>query len=288
MKKKNRTRKSLSALSGLILSVFTENPFKAYNYKQIGHLLGVKDKAGRDLVFNILEELKTLDNLIEAKPGKYMLNPEKLKDLTNIDKYITGTVDMQSTGKAYVTPDDGGDDIFIAHNNVGHALHEDKVKVLKFPKRKNHKTEGQIVEVIERVKESYVGVLELSRNYGFVIADSRNMPYDIFIQQNNLNGAKHGEKVLVKITEWPQQANNPFGEITTVLGQPGENDVEMQSILADYNFPLSFPKNVEADAAKIDTVIHEDEIAKRKDFRETWTMTIDPFDAKDFRRCHFS
>ncbi len=282
MKKNKKPRKSLSALSGLILSIFTENPFKAYNYKQISHLLGIKDKAGRDLIFNILEEFKVLDNIIESKSGKYMLNPQKLKELSHTDKYITGKVDMQSTGKAYVISDEGGDDIFIAHNNTGHALHEDKVKVLMFPKRKNHKQEGQIVEIKERTKNSYVGVLQMTHNYGFVIADNQKMPYDIFIQADKLNGAKDGEKVLVKIIEWPQQANNPFGEITTILGQPGENDVEMQSILADYDFPLCFPKNVEADAAKIDTVIHEKEIASRKDFRSTWTMTIDPYDAKDF------
>lgn len=282
MRKKKKTRKSMNALTGVIVSIFIKNPFKTYNYKQIGHLIGVSDKAGRDHLHNILEELKLTETLNEVRPGKYILNPEKLHELTNIEKNITGTVDMLNTGKAYVISDEGGDDIFIASNNTGHALHEDKVKVLMFPKRKGHKPEGQIVEVIQRVKSSYVGVLELNKNYGFVIPDSKKMPYDIFVQKNNLNGAKHGEKVLVKISEWPQQANNPFGEITNILGNPGENDVEMQSILADYNFPLSFPKNVEDDAASIDVEIREDEIRKRKDFRDTWTMTIDPFDAKDF------
>jgi ribonuclease R len=189
---------------------------------------------------------------------------------------------MQKTGKAYVVSDEGGDDIFIASNNVGHALHEDQVKVSIFPKRKDHKTEGQIVEILERRKDTYVGVLTLSKNFGFVVPDSKTMPYDIFIPKTLAGDARNGQKVLVRITEWPEHANNPFGEITQVLGQPGVNDVEMQSILAEYNFPLSFPKIVEQDAAKISLTIPESEIKKRRDFRQTWTITIDPVDAKDF------
>ncbi len=148
MKKKSRTKRPLSALTGIILSIFTENPFKAYNYKQVGHLIGVKDSAGRDLLLKIITELVENNSLNEIRRGKYMLNPEKLRELSNIKKYITGTVDMKKTGKAYIIPDEGGDDIYIASNNVAHALHDDKVKVLIFPKRKSHKTEGQIVEVL--------------------------------------------------------------------------------------------------------------------------------------------
>jgi len=282
MKKKNRTKRPISALTGIILSIFTENPFKAYNYKQVGHLIGVKDKAGRDLLLNVLEELTTAEDLNEIKKGKYILNPKKIQELTNIKKYITGTVDMKKTGKAYIIPDEGGDDIFIASNNVGHALHDDKVKVFRFPKRKSHKPEGQIVEVLERTKDTYVGVLEMSKNFGFVVTDNQTMPYDIFVGKSQIKNALNGQKVLVKITEWPKQSNNPFGEIIEVLGTPGDNDVEMKSILADYSFPLSFPDNVERDADKIKTTISASEIKKRKDFRNTWTITIDPYDAKDF------
>lgn len=282
MKKNSRKKRPLSALTGIILSIFTENPFKAYNYKQVGHLIGVKDKAGRDLLMNIIDELVADESLNEIKRGKYMLNPKKLKELTNIKKYITGTVDMKKTGKAYILPDEGGDDVYIAPNNVGHALHDDKVKVFIFPKRKNHKTEGQIVEVLERIKENYVGVLEMSKNFGFVVTDNQTMPYDIFIPKSKASDAVTGQKVLVKITEWPEQSNNPFGEIIEILGVPGDNDVEMKSILAEYDFPLSFPKNVERDADKIPTTISAAEVKKRKDFRNTWTLTIDPYDAKDF------
>ncbi len=282
MKKKSRTKRPLSALTGIILSIFTENPFKAYNYKQVGHLIGVKDSAGRDLLLKIITELVENNSLNEIRRGKYMLNPEKLRELSNIKKYITGTVDMKKTGKAYIIPDEGGDDIYIASNNVAHALHDDKVKVLIFPKRKSHKTEGQIVEVLERIKDTYVGVLEVSKNFGFVTTDNQSMPYDIFVPKSMFNGAESGQKVLVKIADWPEKSNNPFGEIIDVLGTPGDNDVEMKSILADYNFPLSFPKNVEKDADRIPTTISSTEIKKRRDFRNTWTLTIDPLDAKDF------
>ena len=282
MKKKNRTKKPKSALIGIILSIFAENPFKAYNYKQIGHLIGVKDKAGRDLLLNILDELTEAEDLNEVRKGKYLLNPKKLKELANKKKYITGTVDMKKTGKAYIISDEGGDDIFIASNNVGHALNDDLVKVLIFPKRKSHKTEGQIIEVLERTKDTYVGVLEMSKNFGFVVTDNQSMPYDIFVAKSKIKNALNGQKVLVKITEWPEQSNNPFGEIIEVLGAPGNNDVEMKSILADYNFPLSFPDKVEIDADKINTTISASEIKKRKDFKKTLTITIDPLDAKDF------
>ncbi len=281
MSKKNKTYPK-NALAGVILSIFAENPFKAYNYKQIGHLIGIKDKAGRDLLHQMLTSLLESNDLQEVKKGKYTLNPERLQALANKKQFVTGKVDLKKTGKAYVISDEGGDDIFIASSNVGHALHEDLVKVFIFPKRKNHKTEGEIVEVLKRTKDTYVGVLEVNKSFGFVLADSHNMPYDIFIQPQYMNKAKNGEKVLVKIVDWPAHANNPFGEIIEVLGMPGDNDVEMKSILADNNFPLSFPKEVENEAARIETTVGTNELKQRKDFRETFTITIDPYDAKDF------
>jgi len=281
-KSKKRNRRAGGTLTGVILSAFSKNPFRAYNYKQISSALGIRDKATRHMVMTIMTELATAGELIEAKPGKFMMNPEHLSKLANKTKFVTGVVDMKSTGKAYVTSDEGGDDIFIAANNVGRALHMDHVKVLLFPKRGGHKPEGRIEKVLERKKDSYVGVLELGKNFSFVVTDSKLMPYDIFIPKDSIKNAKNGEKVIAKITEWPEQSKNPFGEIVQVLGQPGDNDVEMQSILSEYNFPLSFPKNVEADAAKINTKISSSEIKKRRDFRDTWTITIDPYDAKDF------
>lgn len=281
-KKHKKSQRPKSALAGMILSIFSDNPFRAYNYKQLSKQLGIRDQSSKDLVFNILEELKLAGELIEEKPGKYKLNAASQTEIANIKKYVTGTVDLKKTGKAYISTDDGGDDIFIAANNVHHALHGDIVKVFIFPRRKGHKKEGQIVEILERKKNNFVGILELSKNFGFVIPDSDNMPYDIFIPKSQVKGTANGLKVIAKVTEWPEHSNNPFGEIVEVLGKPGDNDVEMQSILAEYNFPLSFPKHVEKEAEEIDTSISQAEIKKRKDFRNTWTITIDPFDAKDF------
>ncbi len=178
--------------------------------------------------------------------------------------------------------DEGGDDVFISANNTNHALHGDSVKVFMFPKRKSRKNEGQIVEILDRKKTTFVGIIEIEKNYAFVIADSQNMPYDIFIAKDKINKAKNGQKVIAKIIDWPSHANNPFGEITEVLGSPGDNDVEMNSILAEYNFPLSFPKAVEKEADKISMGIPASEIKRRRDFRDTFTITIDPWDAKDF------
>jgi ribonuclease R len=271
-----------SQLHGIIVSIFADNPFKAYNNKQIAHILGIKDKAGKNLIYTILNELMADGYLQETKRGKFVLHPDKLTALANKKKYITGTVEMKKTGKAYIISDEGGDDIFIAPNNTNHALNGDHVKVLLFPKRKGHKNEGQIVEILERKKTHYVGVLEVSKNFGFVIPDSQLMPYDIFIPKSKLKKAKTGQKVLVNITDWPQHSNNPFGEIVEVLGNPGDNDVEMKSILADFDFPLSFPDKVLAEAEKISLNIPKEEIARRKDYRKVWTITIDPVDAKDF------
>lgn len=280
-KKNKRVRRPKSALAGIVMSVFSENPFRAYNYKQIANMLGIRDKASKDVLMTMLDELTFAGELDEVKKGKFMMNAERLKELANKKKFVTGRVDMKNTGKAYVISDEGGEDIFIASNNVGHSLHDDQVKAFIFPKRKGHKPEGQIVEVLERRKDTYVGVLQLSKNFGFVIADSKVMPYDIFIPKSLVGEALNGQKVLARITEWPEHSNNPFGEIVEVLGKPGENDVEMKSILAEYNFPLSFPKEVEKEAEKIDAGI-EQEVSKRRDFRDTWTITIDPEDAKDF------
>jgi ribonuclease R len=280
-----KVKQNVGTRSGLvttILGIFGENPFKPFNYKQIAKTLGIQDKAGKDLVDKILAELLADGKLTEERPYRYVLSRNMIAEFARKKEFVIGKVDMKNTGKAYVSPEKGGDDIFISANNTFQALHEDTVKVYLFPKRKNHKTEGQIVEVIKRNKTDYVGVISISKEFGFLVPDSNNMAVDIFVPKTGFNKAKDGEKVIVRITEWPEHAKNPFGEVIKVLGKPGENNVEMQSILAEYNFPLEFPKNVENEAAKIDRTIHADEISRRRDFRQITTVTIDPADAKDF------
>ena len=271
-----------NTLAATILSIFGSSPFKPLNYKQISKSLSIKDKAGKDLIHNILVELAKEGKLIEDKPYRYTLSPAMIEAYGPKKEYITGTVDMKSTGKAYVTPEKGGEDVFISANNTGQALHEDVVKVYLFPQRKNHKTEGQIVEVIERKKTDYVGVISISKQFGFLAPDSNKMPVEIFVPKDALNQAKNGQKVIVRITEWPEGSKNPFGEVIKVLGMPGDNNVEMQAILAEYNFPLQFPQEVEDEVNKIKPEISADEIAQRRDYRNILTITVDPADAKDF------
>ena len=282
MSRKKNKKKYRGTLQGVVITEFADNPFKALNYKQISFNLGIRDKATREMVRRIIEELYAAGDLVEVKKGKYMLPPEKLAEFANKHKYITGTVEMKETGKAYIISDEGGEDILIMPNNLNHALNGDYVKVLILPKRKGRKTEGQIVEILKRKKDTWVGIFERSKNFGFVVTDNKLMPYDIFIPKDKMNNAATGQKVLAKLTDWPEHSNNPFGEIVQILGKPGDNDVEMQSILSEYNFPLSFPKEVEKEASKISYNLSKSELKKRRDFRDVFTLTIDPWDAKDF------
>ncbi len=283
MKNKNNLPfKSTNAFVNNVLLIFINDPFAAMNYKQISAKLGVNDKASKELIINILYELVASDALIEDSRGKYKLNPTYVNETLISKSYVNGTVDMKQTGKAYIITEEGGEDIFIASGNTCHALHGDKVKVHLFPKRSGRKKEGQIVEILERAKKDFVGIVQVSKKFAFLIPDNNNIPVDIFIPLDNLNGAQNGDKALARITDWPERANNPFGEIIHVLGRPGENNVEMQSILIEYGFPLAFPKEVEKEADKIPEQIPESEIKHRKDFRKVLTFTIDPEDAKDF------
>ena len=281
-KKDKKSKFPESSLRAVIMSAFAENPFQPYNAKQIAHILNISRKPDREMVYHLLVAMTDEGLLIEERRGKFKLNPKQFAKYSKKKKYLTGIVDLKKTGKAYIIPDDDGEDVFIAPNNVHHALNHDRVKVLLLPKRQGRKIEGQIVEILERHKTQYVGILELSKNFGFVVPDLQSMPYDVFITKENIKSAKNGQKVLVKIVDWPEHSNNPFGEIVEVLGKPGDNDVEMMSILADNDFPLSFPKTVEKEAAKIEAGITKEVIAERKDFRDVWTVTIDPVDAKDF------
>lgn len=281
-KARNSQKKSAkNSFVNMVHDVFKQNPFRAFNFRQLSAHLGISDKASKLLVKDILDKLNSDHEIIEMNRGKFKLNPSRLKTIASKNT-ITGKVDMKQTGKAYIITDETVDDIYIAPNNTYHALNGDKVKVLLFPKRKDRKLEGRIVEIIERKKKQFVGIIEISKNYAFLIPDDTNMPVDIYIPLTNLNGAKHKSKAVAKITDWPEHSKNPFGEITEVLGEPGQNDVEMKSILADAGFPLRFPQNVINEAKQISAGITDKEIAKRKDFRDVFTCTIDPQDAKDF------
>ena len=265
-----------------VSGVFQKNGHSHYNYKQMSKAVGISDPAGRQLVQEAIHTLLKSKEIIEVKKGKYKLNPKLLSHFQNPKAYVTGFVDMKKTGKAYVITKELEEDIFIASNNTNQALNGDEVKVLLFPQRSGKKTEGQITEIISRNKIRFVGKIDLSENFAFFIPDSQNMPVDIFIPLVNINGAKNGEKVIAEITDWPKSSKNPFGKIVEVLGMPGVHQVEMHSILAEYDFPLCFTASVEAEAKKIPDEISAEEISKRRDFRNIITFTRDPVDAKDF------
>ena len=270
-------------LAKQILKIFVNNPFDAYNHKQIASRVGANSKAERQEVIRTMQQLAEEKHLVEDDhKGKFKINPKSINDDLMPHNYVTGTIDMKQGGKAYVIPDEEGrEDIQIAPNNTRHALHGDTVKVLMFPQRKMHKPEGQVVEIIKRAKTHFVGVIQRQERFAFMASDSRTMQVDIFIHIDDLAGAENGEKVLVEMIDWPERMNNPVGRVIKRLGKPGDNNVEMQSILAEYDFPLDFPKEVEEEAKKIKKPTKK-EMASRRDFRDVTTFTIDPADAKDF------
>lgn len=270
--KDNFSREQASAV---IMGVFGRNPKQIYNYKQISKLLFITDKKRRAIVNRTLDELVEKKQLEQLEPGRYRLLSRA--------GYRTGKLDMTQHGYAFLVSEKEDDDIFIARSNLKTALDSDLVKVFVYPARKQRtRLEGEVVEVLERARETFVGTVEISKNYAFLLPDSRKMPFDIFIPLEKLNGVEHGQKAIARIIEWPGKAKNPFGEIVDILGYPGENDTEMHSILAEFDLPIKFSEEVEAYAEKIPDGINPEEIKRRRDFRKVPTFTIDPADAKDF------
>ncbi|PID91396.1 MAG: ribonuclease R [Bacteroidetes bacterium] len=274
-KHRRKDRMSIQEAETLIMGVFGRNPKKVLNPKQLAAQLYINDKARRALIARSLDKLVSRKELEQVGPGRYRL--------VSRAGYRTGVLDMTQHGYAFLVSEDTDGDVFIARNNLKTALDGDLVKVFVYPRRRNStRIEGEVTEILERAREHFVGTVEISRNYAFLLPDSQKMPFDIFIPLEKLKGVEHGQKAIAKITEWPEKVKNPFGEIIDVLGFPGENDTEMHSILAEFDLPIRFPSEVEAYAEKIPDTISESEIRARRDFRGTPTFTIDPADAKDF------
>ena len=251
------------------------------SYKQISAKIKIFDRSGREQIKQILRELLQSKMVKMYGRGKYGLHPKL--HLNENKRIITGVVDMKPTGKAYIIPDDKTmEDVFIQAANVNRALHGDIVKILLFPQRKSRKPEGEIIEILERSQKQIVGTIKKERNFSYFIPDNANMPINVIIPNADLKQAKNGEKVVIKITNWSEHSKNPFGVVTDVLGKQGDNDVEMSSILAEFDFPLRFPEDVETEAKNMETKINAEEIGRRRDFRPIFTITIDPEDAKDF------
>jgi ribonuclease R len=278
MSKKGRGKKnadfSSESASSQIQDILSKDPQQTFNYKQIAKRLNISDHSEIQMISEALKELTKKGVIKEVYQGKY-----KAKESRG---YITGTVDMTRMGYGFISTDDLEDDVFVSAKNLRTALHGDTVKVLLYAKRKGARPEGEVVEIIERWRTSFVGTVELMPNFAFLIPDNKNMPFDLFIPASKLNGAKQGEKAVAKVIDWDPKSKNPIAEIITVLGLPGENDTEMHAILAEFELPYHFTAEVEADAEKIPAAITPEDIKARRDMRGVPTFTIDPEDAKDF------
>jgi len=272
-RKPQSTRTNKKELIRNIINVFNENPEKTFNYKQISTLLDVKSESQRVFVNQLLYELLDEDFLVEISRGKFKVNSR--------GGYIEGVIDRQGV-KTFLVPDDGGELVFIPERKTNHALLKDRVKVFLYASRKGQQPEGEVVEIIKRAQDTFVGILDVSDNYAFLTLDNRIMTNDIFIPKNKLNGGKSGQKAVVKLLGWEPNAKNPVGEVIDVLGDKGDNTAEMHAILAEFGLPYKYPADVEAAAEKIDAGITPDEVAKRIDMRNVTTFTVDPRDAKDF------
>jgi ribonuclease R len=257
-----------------ILSIFRNAPSESFNYKMIAKKLDIKDSPVKRMITEILYELKEEEHLEEKQTGKFRMKSEAF--------YVVGKVDLTSNGYGFIVTDEYPEDIFVSMKNLNHALHGDKVKVYLFAKRKKARPEGEVVEIIERARNTFVGVVEISKNFAFLVPSGKQIPFDIFIPARSLKEAKNGEKAVAKITEWPSGAKNPIGEIIEVLGMPGKNETEMHAILAEFELPYRFAPEIDAAADLLNEKISDEEYGRRRDFRHITTFTIDPADAKDF------
>ena len=277
-KKGNQRRRSAvsrEAITSQIQSILSENPQQGLNYKQISKMLKIDEPFEKQMVSEILKELAAKEAILEVHQGKYRT---KVAARGN----ITGTVDMTRMGYGFVISEDIEEDVFVSAENLRTALHGDKVKVRLYAKRKGARPEGEVMEIIERWRTSFVGSVEIMPNFAFLIPDSKNMPFDLFIPLTRLNGAKQGQKAVARVIDWNPKSKNPVAEIINVLGDPGLHETQIHAILAEFELPYHFTEEVERDAEMIPGVITEADINARRDFRDVSTFTIDPADARDF------
>lgn len=271
---KSKSRLSKKALTKAVVDFLNRNRGKEYNYRQIASAIDVNSKEGRTLLVKVLDKLRDEDVVLETSRGRYRINDRRLM--------LEGRFERRSNGKNFFVPDDDGNIVFVSERNSKHAMNGDRVRVQLLAKRKHAETEGVVVDILKRSDTYYIGTLEVKKHYAFLVMDSKILANDIFIPFEYLGEGKDGDKVVVEIVEWPERANNPIGKVIDVLGKPGENTAEMHAILAQYHLPYKYPREVEMYAESLSDKIPEEEYAKREDFRDVPTITIDPADAKDF------
>ncbi|MBP3832481.1 MAG: ribonuclease R [Bacteroidaceae bacterium] len=272
--KKAGKRMNKKQLTELLMALFQQHPTDELPQKYIFDSLRLTTHPLKMLCMEILYDFIEDDFIKESSKHRYKLNNRGIE--------MTGTFHRKKNGNNTFLPDDGGEPILIAERNSAHAMDGDKVKVFFFPKRKHRMIEAEVVEILERSNDTFVGTLSINKSYAFLLTESRRLANDIFIPKDKLKGGKNGDKAVVKVIEWPAEFKNPIGEVIDVLGPSGDNNAEMHAILAEFGLPYVYPKKVVAAAEKISTEISAEEIAKREDFRNVLTFTCDPADAKDF------
>ncbi|GHT06649.1 ribonuclease R [Bacteroidia bacterium] len=258
----------------LVVNLFNKLPKEVMNYKQVSAELEITKNAGKLMVAEVLELLTQDGVLNKVDNGKYLLN--------RLGNTAEGVFDRRSNGKNSFIPADGSKSIFVAERNAMHAMSGDRVQVQILAKRKGRDPEAEVIKILERKETTFVGTLEVSKNYAYLISDSRKLANDIFIPKGKLKGGQTGQKALVHIVRWPERSKNPEGEVIEILGDAGSNNTEMHAILAEFGLPYIYPEKVEKAAEKIAKQITKDDLKDREDFRQTLTVTIDPKDAKDF------
>ena len=272
--KKGGKRLKKKELAKMLMELFQNNPAEVYDIKRIFRDLKLDTHPAKLLCMDLLEDLAMDDYIKETEKLHFRLN--------TTGQVFEAIFNRKANGKNTVTPLDGGEPVLVAERNSLHAMGGDKVKVTLLARRTHHVREAQVVEILERSDRSFVGRLEVRKDFAFLLTEDRTLANDIFIPKKALKGGKSGDKAVVKITEWPEHAKNPIGKVVDILGQSGDNTTEMHAILAEYGLPYAYPKSVEDEAEKIDPGITAEEIRQREDLREVTTFTIDPRDAKDF------
>ncbi|NER09943.1 RNAse R [Muriicola jejuensis] len=274
-KKKKRTKQHRkNEITRGIFEVLEKEPTKSFNYKQIASKLEINDTEGRNFLIKRLGELKAKERIREQERGNYKSLENKLLH--------QGKIEVTARGNAYVIVDGLDDDVFVSFNKINRAFDGDIVEILVKPKRRSNKLEGEVVSILERKKNNFVGILDMHKTFAFVRPTDHKMYTDIFVPLDKVGKAKDGEKVIVEVLSWEKDSDSPTGKVVEVLGIPGEHDTEIHAILAEYGLPYQFPAEVDRFANKLDTSIKEEEVSKRRDMRQVLTFTIDPKDAKDF------
>lgn len=272
--KKNK-RMNKRAMFDALIDLFQHNSDRALTYTRIWKELHLTTHPQKMLCGDIIGDLLLEGSLVETSNGHFRLNFQQ--------RELIGTIQRSSNGRILFAPEEDEESVYIAERNSLHALHGDRVKVSLFARRRGRgMPEGEVIEIIERANDTFVGLLKVEKNYAFLLTESRTLDNDIFIPRDKLKGGKSGDKAVVKITEWPEGARNPIGHVVDILGRAGNNDTEMHAILAEFGLPYKYPIAVEHAANQISDVIPSDEISRRLDMRDVLTCTIDPHDAKDF------